>query len=169
MAIDVPSLVRAAGGEIVGKVRLQKMVYLLDQLGAPTGLSFSYHHYGPYSDELAEVVEDDVIFGRMKAEQKRRSDGVPYVVYKADPGGAVNESGFEQPKINAALQAMQRSSATVLELAATIHWLAFVEKVGNWEAELVRRKGIKTEEGREGKALALLKSLQIAPTKAAML
>ena len=39
---------------------------------------------------------------------------------------------------------------------------AFVEKVGNWEAELVRRKGIKTEEGREEKALALLKSLQIA-------
>jgi len=164
MAIDVPRLIRAAGGEIVGKVRLQKMVYLLDQLGVQTEFSFSYHHYGPYSDDLAEVVEDDVIFGRVKAERRRRSDGVPYVVYRAAPGDAASESVFEQPKINAALQAMQRSSATVLELAATIHWLAFVEKVGNWEAELVRRKGIKTEEGREGKALALLKSLQIAPT-----
>jgi len=163
MAIDVPSLVRAAGGEIVGKVRLQKMVYLLDQLGVPTEFSFSYHHYGPYSDELAEAVEDDVIFRRVKAERRRRSDGVPYVVYKIDTADTASESVFEQPKINAALQAMQRSSATVLELAATIHWLAFAEKVDNWKAELVRRKGIKTEEGREEKALALLKSLQIAP------
>jgi uncharacterized protein YwgA len=163
MAIDVPSLIRAAGGEIVGKVRLQKMVYLLDQLGVPTEFSFSYHHYGPYSDELAEAVEDDVIFRRVKAERRRRPDGVPYVVYKIDTADTASKSVFEQPKINAALQAMQRSSATILELAATIHWLVFAEKVDNWEAELVRRKGIKTEEGREGKALALLKSLQIAP------
>ncbi len=163
MSIDVPSLVRAAGGEIVGKVRLQKMVYLLDQIGVPTGFSFSYHHYGPYSDELAEVVEDDVIFRRMKAERRRRSDGVPYIVYRADTASTARESVFAQPRMNAALQAMQHSSATVLELAATIHWLAFVEKVGNWKAELVRRKGIKTKEGREEKALALLKDLQIAP------
>jgi uncharacterized protein YwgA len=163
MAIDIPSLVRAAGGEIVGKVRLQKTVYLLDQLGVPTEFSFSYHHYGPYSDELAEVVDDDVIFRRVKAERRRRSDGVPYVVYKTDTADTAGESVFEQPRINAALQAMQRSSATVLELAATIHWLAFVEKVDNWEVELIGRKGIKTEEGREEKAIALLKSLQIAP------
>jgi uncharacterized protein YwgA len=163
MAIDVPNLVRAVGGEIVGKVRLQKMVYLLDQLGASSGFSFSYHHYGPYSDELAEAVEDDIIFGRVKAERRRRSDGVPYVVYKANPADDTSESFFEQPRINAALQAMQHSSATVLELAATVHWLAFVEKVDNWKAELVRPKGIKTEEGREEKALALLKKLQIAP------
>ena len=163
MAIDVPSLVSAAGGEIVGKVRLQKMVYLLDQLGVRTEFSFSYHHYGPYSDELAEVVEDDVIFRRVRAERRRRSDGVPYIVYKTDTADTASESVFEQPKIKAALQAMQRSSATVLELAATIHWLAFVEKVDNWEAELVRRKGIKTKEGREEKALALLNNLQIAP------
>jgi uncharacterized protein YwgA len=162
MAIDVPSLVRAAGGEVVGKVRLQKMVYLLDQLEMPTGFSFSYHHYGPYSDELAELVEDDVIFRRVEAQRRRRSDGVPYVVYKSDPN-ATTAPIFEAPKFKAALQAMQRSSATVLELAATIHWLAFIEKVENWRAELVRRKGIKTKEGRQEKALALLRELQIAP------
>jgi len=32
MSIDIPALIDAAGGEIVGKIRLQKMVYLLDQL-----------------------------------------------------------------------------------------------------------------------------------------
>jgi uncharacterized protein YwgA len=165
MTIDVPSLIEAADGEIVGKVRLQKIVYLLEQLGVPTGFSFSYHHYGPYSDELADTVEDDVIFRRVDAVHKRRADGVPYVVYRAlgESSGAANKSAFEAPQIKAALKAMQLCSATVLELAATIHWLAFVEKVENWQTELVRRKGIKTEQGRDKKAMDLLRQLQIAP------
>ena len=37
MTIDVPSLILAAGGEVVGKVRLQKIVYLLDQIGLNSG------------------------------------------------------------------------------------------------------------------------------------
>jgi len=32
MTIDIPNLLNAAGGAIVGKVRLQKIVYLLDQM-----------------------------------------------------------------------------------------------------------------------------------------
>ena len=64
---DVPGLVRAAGGEVVGKVRLQKLVYLLEQLGLISGYSFEYRHYGPYSEELADQVEDDVVFGRLTA------------------------------------------------------------------------------------------------------
>jgi uncharacterized protein len=164
MTIDVPGLIEAAGGEIVGKVRLQKTVYLLDQLGLESGFSFSYHHYGPYSDELADLVEDDVIFRRVAAESRRRADGVPYVVYTAlkngDPAG---KSVFRSPQISAALREMQLCSMTVLELAATIHWLAFIEKVRDWRSELVRRKGVKTEGGRREKAVELLAALGIAP------
>jgi uncharacterized protein len=164
MPIDVPSLIEAADGEIVGKVRLQKMVYLLDQLGLESGLSFSYHHYGPYSDELADLVEEDVIFQRVSAEIRRRADGVPYVIYKPlDHKDHPGKSAFLAPKISAAMQAMQLCSMTILELAATIHWLAFIEKVGNWRAELVRRKGVKTEGGRTERAVELLRRLGIAP------
>ena len=56
MTIDIPSLVVAAGGEIVGKIRLQKVVYLLDQMGLNSGFSYQYFHYGPYSEDLAERV-----------------------------------------------------------------------------------------------------------------
>jgi hypothetical protein len=58
---------------------------------------------------------------------------------------------------------MQRKSATVLELAATIHWLAFIEEIEDWRSELRRRKGVKTEQGRADSALALLGELGIAP------
>jgi uncharacterized protein len=59
MTIDIPSLVVAAGGQVPGRVRLQKIVYLLDQIGLESGFTFEYHHYGPYSEGLAEQVEDE--------------------------------------------------------------------------------------------------------------
>ncbi|MDQ0474768.1 hypothetical protein [Labrys wisconsinensis] len=166
MTIDVPSLVEAAGGEVVGKIRLQKIVYLLDQIGLNSGFSYEYHHYGPYSAGLAEQVEDDVVFGRLEAEQRRRqSDGVPYVAYRSRPAGH-GEAPDGLPivdRLHQALAEMQRRSATALELAATMHWLAMIEKQPDWQAELVRRKGAKTQNGRDQQALELLAALGLPP------
>lgn len=166
MTIDVPSLVVAAGGEIVGKIRLQKVVYLLDQLGLNSGFSYEYFHYGPYSEDLAERVEDDVVFGHLHADQRRRlSDGVPYIAYSATaPGeGDKPEAHLPADRIRTALAEMQRRSATVLELAATIHWLAVIEDVPDWKAELVRRKGAKTHNDRDQQAVELLRTLGLPP------
>jgi len=166
MTKDVPSLIQAAGGEIVGKIRLQKVVYLLDQMGLQSGFSFDYHHYGPYSEMLAEQVDDDVIFGRLTASKGRRvRDGVPYVIYKASSRGNGErlDTHLSADRIHKALIDMQNRSATELELAATIHWLAFAENQKDWRGELVRRKGAKTQDGRDKQALDLLKSLGLAP------
>jgi uncharacterized protein len=166
MTKDIPSLIQAAGGEVVGKIRLQKEVYLLDQMGLRSGYDFDYHHYGPYSEALAEQVEDDLIFGRLRMDRGRRvSDGVPYAIYRASSAGEGEaiDTHLSLDKIRAALASMQRQSATVLELAATIHWLAFVEGDPNWREELVRRKGAKTQNGRDSEALRLLDELGLAP------
>lgn len=166
MTVDVPSLVMAAGGEVVGKIRLQKIVYLLDQLGLDSGFSYEYFHYGPYSEDLAEAVEDDVVFGHLSASQRRRvSDGVPYVVYSATKSGDGDTLETRMPisRIRTALDEMQRHSATILELAATIHWLVAMEDVPDWKTELVRRKGAKTRDGRDYKAFELLRTLGLPP------
>jgi hypothetical protein len=108
----------------------------------------------------------DVIFGHLKANSGRRvSDGVPYVIYhanKAGDGGRVDQH-LPLDRIKSALFEMQRCSATVLELAATIHWLAFIEARRDWKEELVRRKGAKTQDGRDRQALELLKNLELSP------
>lgn len=160
MTVNISSLIAAAGGEIVGKVRLQKLVYLLDQLGLDSGFSFSYYHYGPYSEDLADAVEDEVVFRRVDVETRRRADGVPFFVFRARQSEAAPSFA---PKIDSAVKAMQSRSATVLELAATIHWLAFVEGLKNWREELTRRKGAKVEQGRADDALRLLQELNISP------
>jgi hypothetical protein len=51
---------------------------------------------------------------------------------------------------------MKDETSTVLELAATIHWLREKERVGDWRKELKIRKGSKAEESRIEKACTLL-------------
>lgn len=160
MTNKLHDLVTTAGGEIAGKVRFQKIVYLLNQLGFESGFEFEYHHYGPYSEELAEVLSDEVSMGHLKVVDKRRkTDGVPYVVYTVGDVETKQIGG----KLAAAIAAMQAASATVLELAATAHWLAVYEKKVDWEPELRKRKGVKLEGGRDKQAFELLKSLHLSP------
>lgn len=44
-------LIRHAG-EIVGRKKLQKMIYILKKLNYPFQEKFQFHFYGPYSEEL---------------------------------------------------------------------------------------------------------------------
>ncbi|GJL96017.1 MAG: hypothetical protein DHS20C05_24220 [Hyphococcus sp.] len=166
MSIEVKDVIAASGGEIVGKIRLQKMIYLLDQLGLESGYSFDYHHYGPYSSDLASSTDIAVAFDDVAEESRRRfSDGVPYSVFKVShavvPTSSDRLGGLPMDKARQTLSYLQSQTGVILELAATIHWLAFVEKVGDWRKELLRRKGSKAEDGRLEKALGLLNDLDI--------
>lgn len=166
MTADIPSLVMEAGGEIAGKIRLQKIVYLLDQLGLNSGYEFEYHHYGPYSEELSEQATEDVIFRRLDEEPRRRhADGVPYVIYRAlAPGeGDPPDRHLARETVRSALAEMQNRSGTVLELAATINWLYVQERLPDWRSEVRRRKGAKASQGRDEEALDLLRILNLPP------
>ena len=44
-------IVRAAGGRVVGRTRLQKIGYLLELAGLGEGFPYAYRYYGPYSEE----------------------------------------------------------------------------------------------------------------------
>jgi len=50
------------GQPVEGRVRLQKLVYLLKAYGMKrlTGVKFRYHHYGPYSEQLAGALRSAV-------------------------------------------------------------------------------------------------------------
>lgn len=157
----VAEIVAAAGGRIVGRVRLQKIFYLLDRLGLSSGFSYDYHHYGPYSADLTEAVQDATIFGFIAEKTERRvSDGVPYSIFEQPtitPGPQMG--ALEQSCASSALRQMQQEPALVLELAATIDWLKNVERIVGWEQELRRRKGAKADGGRVERAVALLAKL----------
>jgi uncharacterized protein YwgA len=159
----VAEVVAAAGGQIVGRVRLQKIFYLLDRVGLESGFDYEYHYYGPYSSGLAEAVEDATAFGGIDERIGRRSyDGVSYSIFETtwnSPKQYLGSLSYEPAAT--ALRRMQTEPATALELAATIDWLRTQEQVSDWRAELVRRKGAKAERSRVDRAERLLQDLHL--------
>ena len=162
------SVISAAGGTVTGRTRLQKLVFLLDKLGLNSGFDYSYHHYGPYSSALVDAVDFAKAFGLIKEEFNYRADGARYSVFTLENKLKNNpkKDFLSDDKIKSAFIAMNESSATVLELAATAHWLKYDEKITHWENEIVKRKGRKTEDGRLGKAINLLDELGLNLNKA---
>lgn len=156
----------AAGSSITGKVRLQKIVYLLDQLGLDSGFQFDYHHYGPFSRDLVNAVEDAKAFQLIREEIGSRSfDCAPYSIFHAKDK-EVSTAAFGslgRSKASKLLQKLQWRDATVLELAATAHWLWKYERRSDWREELTKRKGIKVQQGRLEQALTLLSELGLEP------
>src|SRR5882757_4316052 len=77
--------------------------------------------------------------------------------------GDALDAHMPEVHIRTALVEMQRRSATVLELAATIHWLSVIEGISDWKNELIRRKGAKTHNNRDQQAVELLRTLGLPP------
>ncbi len=91
----VAAVVDAAGGKLVSRVRLQKAVYLLDQLGLDSGFGYEYHHYGPYSRDLDVATGDAKALGVLDEKiQHRAGDGASYSVFKLAAPGASNEDAL---------------------------------------------------------------------------
>ena len=157
------SVIASADGEIVGRVRLQKMIFLLQQQKFICDVPFRYHHYGPFSRKVDQAIDKAKALGIIKEELKQRSgDGADYSVFHSN--FKAHQSGPFEDKVlfKNMLDIMKKHSSTVLELAATIYWLQHFECVGDWSDELVVRKGKKVENGRKEMALEALSELGLA-------
>jgi uncharacterized protein YwgA len=163
----VTAVLGAGGGSLIGRVRLQKAVYLLDQLGLNSGFGYEYHHYGPYSRDLDSATADAKAFGLMEEEFKhRQSDGAMYSVFKLSPEATVNEAAYGdlgRERASKLLQLFADTNVTVLELAATIDWLWREEKREDWRSEITKRKGVKARSGRLDQAIDLLREIGLVP------
>lgn len=159
----VADVIAAAGGRLVSRIRLQKIAYLLDKVGPAGGFSFSYHHYGPYSRDLDSAILDAQAFDKIEEDfERRKSDGARYSVFKLKKQPHTYSFLIDEQKRNL-VKDLSNVNVTILELAATAHWLAEEERVGDWRAEIVRRKGAKTGGTRLQEATKLLEQLGLQP------
>lgn len=162
----VADLVELAGGELVGRIRFQKIVYLLDHLGLNSDASYIYYHYGPYSEDLWDAVSDAKFFEGLREETSSPDGGnALYSIFKLSERRDLPAmiGGIPTNQARELLAKLKDVNSTVLELASTIHWLAFVERVPDWRAEVEVRKAGKTGHGRLEKALRVLRELELSP------
>lgn len=118
-AIAAANLVQDAGGEIVGKTRIQKAAYFLECMGLGSGFKFYYKHFGPYSDDLSQALHYARELGHTVEEDKRAAWGGVYTVFhnvaEGQPLG--NESRKQ------VLEIARMANPIALELAATALFL----------------------------------------------
>ena len=141
-------VIRDAGGQVVGRTRLQKITYLLQLAGLGRGFHFEYRHYGPYSEDLADAVQLAEAFGLVKEEERRAGWGGVYSVYSV-----TNEVGPRDQGMRARFAEEAANIDPIeLELAATAAYLKVVEGANDPWDETARRKPDKAQGDRIKKA-----------------
>ncbi len=161
----VTAVIASAGASLTSRVRLQKSIYLLDQLGLNSNFDYEYYHYGPYSRDLDNATADAKAFDLVQENfERRQSDGARYSIFTVTGRHKKEALGKLEP--DQAWQYMNlfaRTDVTVLELAATVDWLWRFEKHNDWRSEIKKRKGIKARPDRLERALSLLENLGLMP------
>lgn len=163
----VAAVIAAAGGELIGRVRLQKAVYLLDQLGLGSEFGYEYHHYGPFSRDLENATADAKAVGLIEEKfGARESDRAAYSIYRLSEEAKVADAAYGKLGAQRTAELARQFAATnitVLELAATVDWLWRFEGRADWRDEIARRKNRKVEGGRLEMAVQLLDGLGLKP------
>ncbi|MBU8881002.1 YwgA family protein [Bacillus sp. FJAT-29790] len=111
----------AASEEIVGRKKLQKMVYIAKKIAFPFQERFQFHFYGPYSEELTLRVEELCNMGFLN-EVKEKKGGYYQYRYTLTENGkeflSLNEVAM--PNIEDCLTDMNDQNARFLELVSTV-------------------------------------------------
>lgn len=161
----IEAVLSAADREIVGRIRIQKVFYLLQQLGLGDEFEFSYHHYGPYSHSLSHELMINSIFSESFDEvQKVTSFGTRYSVYQLSGAESVKQESVGElifSDVEKYIATMKDTTSVVIELAATIHWLKEKEKISDWKSELKNRKSSKATPENIASALKLLNDIKL--------
>lgn len=170
-------IVRDAGGMLTGRIRLQKIAFLMHLSGflrdLPLPLAFEYYYYGPYSEALSRDLNLCEKSGFLKKETKPEEWGGEYSVYSlgenaADAKQAPEIESQKKTQEKAFVQAAKDRSSVLLELAATAAYLYEYEGIGkirhgNAWSETKSRKQVKARDGRLRQAYEVYETLRELP------
>ncbi|MBP3039109.1 YwgA family protein [Bacillaceae bacterium Marseille-Q3522] len=111
----------AASGEIIGRKKLQKMIFIAKKMMFPFQEKFHFHFYGPYSEELTLRVEELCNMGFLN-EIKEKKGGYFQYRYSLTTDGEefLSLNSIELPALEVCLQDMNEKNARFLELVSTV-------------------------------------------------
>ncbi|ALA53117.1 YwgA family protein [Shouchella clausii] len=119
----------AMSGEIVGRKKLQKMVYIAKQMGYPFNERYHFHRYGPYSDELTVRLEELCNLGFLIESEEDKGHYSQYR-YTLSPQGQAFLEMYHPPVVGYKdlCQSLNSQSARFLELLSTILYFSDLEE-----------------------------------------
>ncbi len=132
-------IIRMAGGQIVGRTKLQKIAYLLEAIGVGSGFHFEYRHYGPYSEQLANATSSAKALGIIDEAEYSTNWGGWYSVFKTQ-----EKIDAMTPEVAKFIETASTANSVDLELAATAVFLNASGEPDPW-GETASRKPEKSK------------------------
>lgn len=154
-AHQAAAIVRDAGGQIVGRTRLQKIGFVLEAAGLGSGFPFRYKHYGPYSEQLTAASQRARVLGLMRETESVAAWGGVYSTFST----TISPDSNVDPARRQLAQEMVDADAVELELAATALFLSYDNVPDPWR-ETEHRKPEKAANGRLDRAKQLYQRLR---------
>jgi uncharacterized protein len=111
----------SVSGEITGRKKLQKMIYIAKKVAFPFQERFGFHFYGPYSEELTLRVEELCNMGFLNEVREKKGGYFQYRYSLTDTGKeflSLNE--VNMPFLQECLVDMNSQNARFLELVSTV-------------------------------------------------
>jgi len=108
-------------GEITGRKKLQKMIFIAKKIEFPFHERFQFHFYGPYSEELTTRVEELCNMGFLNEVKEKKGGYFQYRYTLTDSGKeflSLNE--VEMPSLADCFSDMNEQNARFLELVSTV-------------------------------------------------
>lgn len=120
---EVAEVIRRLG-KVNGRVRLQKIVYLLQQMGCPFREDFEYGHYGPFSRTLANELDLLKRDGLVKEKEQQTEYGLLYAYELTNElenllCDAPGIHGLTNTDIDSTLALLKGKDVRVLEVASS--------------------------------------------------
>jgi len=134
--IDIARLIQVCG-KIDGRVKLQKMVHILQEAGYPFEEKFGYLHHGPYSSDLKREIDQLVDWDLVQEEPQ---PVINYTQYSYSPSDELPDvlkaiGADAEPEWQKLAKELNGQESQVLESVSTIMFL--------------RRRGFTAEKLRE--------------------
>lgn len=116
-------------GEVVGRKKLQKIIYIMKKLNFPFYEKYEFHFYGPYSEELNLKVEEMCSLSFVEERMEKKSGYHQYRYTLTEKGKQfLHLSDYKLPTTNGIIQEMNKESARFLELVSTILYFESLPK-----------------------------------------
>jgi uncharacterized protein YwgA len=131
--VSLLRLVRASGGAIETRIRIQKEAYLLAVAGLADfrTADFYYHHYGPYSRSISDTLQFAVSSGLIEEVRETAEDEsftrYTYILTGKAERLLAQVDRDDQDYVDA-VNFLEQSNWRALELAATVKFLELNDK-----------------------------------------
>jgi len=108
-------------GEVIGRKKLQKMIFIAKKMDVPFSERFKFHMFGPYSEELTLRIEE---LCHLQFLQEVKEDKGGYSQYRytlTDEGEKfLSLYSLDMPRLSELVSKMNGESSRFLELVSTL-------------------------------------------------